>query len=163
VRIDPSTNSVTARIAVGGNPEDVVLAAGAAWVPNENGTVSRIDPATNAVTARIRVGADPDNAVFCRGRLWVSSLRGPRLYVLNPATNAAAARVRVGTGTVGLACSRALWVANYDTGQVLKIDLRRRRVLRRIDVGVQPREVELGAGALWVSNQGSGTVSRIRP
>jgi virginiamycin B lyase len=139
-----------------------VLAAGAAWVPNENGTVSRIDPATNAVTATIRVGADPDNAVFCRGRLWVSSLHGPRLYVIDPAKSAVAARVRVGTGSVGLACSRALWVANYDTGQVLKIDLARRRVLRRLNVGVQPREVELGAGAVWVSNQGSGTVSRIR-
>jgi virginiamycin B lyase len=140
-----------------------VLAAGAAWVPNENGTVSRIDPATNAVTATIRVGADPDNAVFCRGRLWVSSLRGPRLYVIDPAKSAVSARVRVGTGSVGLACSRVLWVANYDTGQVLKIDLAHRRVLRRLAVGVQPREVELGAGAVWVSNQGSGTVSRIRP
>ena len=147
---------------MGGNPEDVVLAAGAAWVPNENGTVSRIDPATNAVTATIRVGADPDNAVFCRGRLWVSSLLGPRLYAIDPARNAVAARVRVGTGSVGLACAGVLWVANYNTGRVLKLDLSRRRVVRRVTVGVQPREVELGAGALWVSNQGSGTVSRIR-
>jgi DNA-binding beta-propeller fold protein YncE len=163
VRIDPGTNSVKARIAVGGNPEDVVLAAGAAWVPNENGTVNRVDPATNVVTATIRVGADPDNAVFCRGRLWVSSLRGPRLSVINPSTNVVAARMRIGTGSVGLACSRALWVANYNTGQVLKIDQSRRRVLRRLDVGLEPREVEPGAGALWVSNQGSGTVSRISP
>jgi DNA-binding beta-propeller fold protein YncE len=93
--------------------------------------------------------------------LWVSSLRGPRLYIIDPAKSAVAARV--GTGSVGLACSRVFWVANYDTGQVLKIDLARRRVLRRVTVGVQPREVELGAGAVWVSNQGSGTVSRIRP
>src|SRR5438034_1076358 len=82
---DAGTSSVEARIALGGNPEDVALASGAAWVPNENGTVSRIDPATNAVTATIRVGADPDNAVFCRGRLWVSSLLGPRLYAIDPA------------------------------------------------------------------------------
>ena len=83
--------------------------------------------------------------------------------MINPATSAVAARMRVGTGSVGLACSRALWVANYNSGQLLKIDLRRRRVLRRVSVGLQPREVELGAGALWVSNQGSGTVSRVRP
>ena len=163
VRINPATNSVAARIAVGGNPEDVVLAGGAAWVPIENGTVARIDPSTNTVTKTIRVGADPDNAVFCRGRLWFSSLRGPRLYVVNPATAAVVARVRVGTGSVGLACARSLWFANYYTGQVLKLDLTRRRIVRRLDVGLQPREIELGAGALWVSNQGSGTVSRIRP
>jgi hypothetical protein len=46
---------------------------------------------------------------------------------------------------------------------VLKVDFARRRVIRRLDVGFEPREVELGAGAIWVSNQGSGTVSRIRP
>jgi hypothetical protein len=54
-------------------------------------------------------------------------------------------------------------VANYNTDQVLKIDLSRRRVPRHLAVGIQPREVEPGAGALWVSNQGSGTVSRIKP
>src|SRR5207237_587958 len=49
VRIDPATNSVVGRIHVGGKPEDVVLYAGAVWVPNENGTLARIDPGTNAV------------------------------------------------------------------------------------------------------------------
>ena len=37
--------------------------------------------------------------------------------------SAVASRVRIGTGSVGLACSRVLCVANYDTGHVLKIDL----------------------------------------
>jgi DNA-binding beta-propeller fold protein YncE len=71
--------------------------------------------------------------------------------------------MRVGTGSVGLACGGSLWVANYDTRYVLKIDPRRRKIVRRISVGTQPREVVLAAGAVWVSNQGSGTVSRIRP
>ena len=163
VRIDTATNAVKARIRVGGNPEDVVLAAGAAWVPNENGTVARIDPATNMVTKTIQVGPDPDNAVFCRGRLWVSSLRGPRLYVVDPGRTAFASRMRVGTGSVGLGCGRSLWAANYNVGSSLKIDMRRRRVVRRVSVGSEPREVVLAAGSVWVSNQGSGTVSRIRP
>jgi DNA-binding beta-propeller fold protein YncE len=64
---------------------------------------------------------------------------------------------------MGLACTEALWIANYDTGRVQKLDLSRRKVLRRLDVGFQPREIEPGAGALWVANQGSGTVSKIRP
>jgi YVTN family beta-propeller protein len=163
VRIDPPTNSVKARISVGGNPEDVVLAAGSAWVPNENGSLARIDPATNAVTATIPIGADPDNAVFCRGLLWTSDRLGPYLRAVSPATNKVAVRVRVGAGSMGLACTQALWIANYDTGRVQKLDLSRRKVLRRLDVGFQPREIEPGAGALWVANQGSGTVSKIRP
>ena len=54
-------------------------------------------------------------------------------------------------------------VRNRISARMLKIDLAHGRVLRRVAVGIQPREVELGAGAVWVSNQGSGTVSRIRP
>jgi DNA-binding beta-propeller fold protein YncE len=54
-------------------------------------------------------------------------------------------------------------MANYDTGRVQRLDLSRGKVVRRLDVGFQPREIEPGAGALWVANQGSGTVSRIRP
>jgi hypothetical protein len=54
-------------------------------------------------------------------------------------------------------------VANFGTGYVLKVDLVRRRVVRRISVGIQPRQVLLANRSLWVTNQGSGTVSRIRP
>jgi YVTN family beta-propeller protein len=162
VRIDPATNKVVSRIHVGGQPEDVAVAAGAVWVPNENGTLARIDPATNTVVATIRVGPDPDYALFCRGRLWVSSLLGPRLFVVDPATNRVVSRVRVGIGGAGMACGRSIWIANYDTGYVLRLDPRRRKVTARVSVGVLPRAVALARGSVWVTNQRTGTVSRVR-
>jgi YVTN family beta-propeller protein len=36
-------------------------------------------------------------------------------------------------------------------------------VLKRISVGSAPYALAFGAGAVWVSNEGSGTVSRISP
>jgi YVTN family beta-propeller protein len=160
-RIDVATNKVVHSIAVGGNPETVVFAAGSAWVPNEDHTVARIDPVSGKIVARIRVGADPDDAMFCRGRLWVSDLRGSRLSVIDPATNAVVARPNVGVGSMGMACDAGVWVANYDTGKLLQLDASG-KVLRRLEVGVQPRELLIAFGDLWVSNQRSGTVVRVR-
>jgi DNA-binding beta-propeller fold protein YncE len=45
---------------------------------------------------------------------------------------------------------------------VLKLDLRLLKVTRRLNVGSQPREVLADGGSVWVTNQGSGTLSRIR-
>jgi DNA-binding beta-propeller fold protein YncE len=131
-------------------------------VPNENGTVSRIDTATNAVTATTRVGPDPDYATLCRGRLWISSLLGPRISLIDPATSAVVRRLRVGTGSAGIACGRSVWIANYNTGYVLRIDPRRGRTTARVSVGVLPRSVVPAAGSVWATNQRSGTLSRIR-
>jgi DNA-binding beta-propeller fold protein YncE len=69
--------------------------------------------------------------------------------------------MRVGVGSVGLACGRALWVANYDTGTLLRIDPARRVVSGRATVGLRSRTVLIAAGGVWVANQGSGTVARI--
>jgi len=161
VRIDPATNAVTRRIRLGGNPEDVVAWRGKLWVPNENGTLARVDPASGRVTATVRVGADPDNAIVCRDRLWTSSLRGPSLVAVDEAARVVA-RMRVGLGSVGFACGRSLWSANYDNGTVLRIDPDRRRVTGIAHVGLKPRTLVFAGGGLWVANQGSGTLSWLR-
>jgi virginiamycin B lyase len=161
-RIDATTNKVKARIAVGGRPEAVVFAAGSAWVPNEDGTVARIDPASGGILKRIRVGADPDYAIWCHGRLWVSDLRGPKLSVIDPATNSVVAAPAVGVGSAGLACGPTIWSANYDSGEVLELNATSGKALRHLMVGSQPREVLVAFGDVWVSNQRSGTVVRIR-
>jgi DNA-binding beta-propeller fold protein YncE len=116
-------------------------------VPNENGTVARIDLATNAVVTRIRVGADPDSAVLCRGRLWVSSLRGPRIYLIDPAWNRVPRWLKVGRGSAGMACGRSVWLANYDTGRLLRIDPATRKVRGQLALGGQPRSVIVAGGA----------------
>ena len=108
------------------------------------------------------MGADPDYAVFCRGRLWVSSLRGPRISLIDPGRNRVARQMKVGRGSAGLACGRSVWLANYDTGRLLRIDPATRKVTGQLALGGQPRSVILAAGSVWVSNQRQGTVARVR-
>ena len=53
VRIDPTTNNVVKRIAVGSAPAGVAVTDGSVWVAEEHdGAVTRVDPATNRVIAR---------------------------------------------------------------------------------------------------------------
>jgi DNA-binding beta-propeller fold protein YncE len=163
VRISPSTNSVAARIHVGGRPEDVAAYAGALWVPNENGTLARIDPQTNTVVATIQgAGADPDNALGCAGKVWTTNLRGPIIVGVDPVRNRVATKIRVGTGSVGLACGKSLWTANYVTGSALRISLRTHKLTGRSQIGIKARAVDLTYGSVWFANQGSGTITRVQ-
>ena len=71
LRIDPETVVVTRRVRVGDRPNGVTYGAGAVWVANTDGTVSRFDPGTRHVT-KIHVGGSPAGIAFARGRVWVS-------------------------------------------------------------------------------------------
>ena len=72
-RVDPATNRVTDRIAVGDTPLAVAYGDGSVWVANRaDGTVSRIDPATNSVVTTIDVGPSPDHIAVGEGGVWVT-------------------------------------------------------------------------------------------
>ncbi|HMN99903.1 MAG TPA: hypothetical protein PKD59_10860 [Miltoncostaeaceae bacterium] len=71
-RIDPATNRVTARIAVGTGPNRVTVAGGRVWVANPgDDTVTAIDPATHRVVATYRTGGGPSAITAGAGAVWV--------------------------------------------------------------------------------------------
>jgi DNA-binding beta-propeller fold protein YncE len=69
VRVDPRTDRVVARIAVGNNPSALAADANRAWVANhDDGTVWRIDPHTNRVILRTSAQGKPaDLAIIPTG------------------------------------------------------------------------------------------------
>jgi serine/threonine-protein kinase len=75
IRIDPETVTVTRRVRVGDRPNGVTYGAGAVWVANTDGTVSRTDPSGRRIT-KIRVGGSPTGIAYARGRVWVSVQKG---------------------------------------------------------------------------------------
>ena len=75
IRIDLETVVVTRRVRVGDRPNGVTYGAGAVWVANTDGTVSRFDPVTRRVTT-IRVGGSPTGIAVANGRVWVSVQKG---------------------------------------------------------------------------------------
>jgi virginiamycin B lyase len=96
------------------------------------------------------------------GGVWVVST-DHRLVRVDPVTNRAdpdpwplpegAAAARAGLG--------ALWVTVTPTDSLLKISPADPRTSQAIEVGDAPRFLAIGEDAVWVMNQGDGSVSRV--
>src|SRR3984893_491469 len=99
--IDTATNTVTATIPVGSQPQGVAVAPhrSKAYVANANSNnVSVIDTATNTVTATIPVGTFPDGlAVTPHGRkVYVTNNGSNNVSEIDTATNTVSATIPVG-------------------------------------------------------------------
>ena len=56
-----------------------------------------------------------------------------------------------------------MWVADEGTGTVSVINIANHSLETPVKVGKEPRDAAVGGGDLFVSNGGSGTVTRITP
>jgi YVTN family beta-propeller protein len=91
------------------------------------------------------------------------SIAGDSVGAIAPAGGAITADVRLGPSPSGVAAGDgALWVANYNSSTVSRIDGATHTV-QTIPVDSTPSGIAVGAGAVWVANNFSGTVSRINP
>ena len=178
VEIDPATNGVVSSTEVGHGPDRIVSSEDAIWVTNaEDRTIARVDVATKEVRV---VGGAPvarDLASSLNGDIWLSSFEEPVVTMIAQdgkivagaeAVAAAPARVRLPGSAEGLAIGGGyLWVTSpSDSGgrdTVFEIDLRSRRVVSSLPVGMLPLFVTFGYGSAWISNYRGGSVSVVRP
>ena len=177
VRVDPRSNHVVARIAVGESPGGVAVGEGSVWVASSKrvsadtwgaGTVWRIDPATNEVVAGVDVSSTLVDVAVGEGAVWASNGNHGRfggVWRIDPRTTRLAGRpIRVGGGPSDVEVAYgSVWVALADDGAVVRIDPTTNEVGMPIRVGAAPFNIAVGAGAVWVLNSNDGTVMRIDP
>src|SRR5690242_12118480 len=174
-RVDPATNTVTATIAVGPQPEGIAVSPGAVWVANAGSladaggpSVSRIDPATNRVVATIRVGLKGDccaqhtDLIASPRAVWVALANGNSIVHVDPATNRVVATARVGYPPCGMlaADKTGVWSAGC-SDQVGRIDSRTNKLTVKL-TELDPEGIELAFGSVWVA-LGSGNVDQLHP
>jgi streptogramin lyase len=81
----------------------------------------------------------------------------------SPARLRVTAKVAVGYGSCGLAYAFGrLWTATNGDGQIVRVDLRTRKAVRR-RVGRGPCGVAAGAGSIWVDGYGTSVVEQVSP
>lgn len=174
VRVDPATDRVVARIAVGPAAVRVAAGDGSVWVlrssPNSSDLV-RVDPATNRVAKTVPLGSSAGPAVASGGHLLVA---GGAVWVMN---QAGILRVDPGSGQVktvmgpdrygplsGLAAAGgSVWaVAGMVVQQIRPEDgtIRWEDAPKELTPMI-PSGLAAGAGALWVV--GSGFLARFDP
>jgi YVTN family beta-propeller protein len=162
-RIDPASNSVTARYSVGHKPHSLLFAAGSMWVAVVNdGVVTRIDPTTGTLTP-IHVRGQPTNLAYGSATVWVTDPGNGSLIRIDPAKNNVNGDARTGGCPDYLAADdTAVWVEDEcKINQVFKVDPANGQVVGSATVGRDAKGVILAGGSLWVANVSDNTVSQV--
>ncbi|MDP2710874.1 MAG: hypothetical protein Q8O56_06615, partial [Solirubrobacteraceae bacterium] len=162
VKIDPSTRAQQT-IAVAGGVQDLAVGAGAVWVSNRfDATVTRIR-LSDGRQDRVAVGDGPRGITVGEGAVWVASSLDDEITRINPrslqtrsiALNAIPERVTIGGGS--------LWVTAREAGRLIRIDVRTRRVLERVETGARPYALDVTRGrAVWLSILDDNGLQRVR-
>lgn len=159
-RIDPSTDSVVATIAVG-EPGELSVGAIAAddmsvWVGTDGGmTLARIDPTTNRVVASIALDSRIGDVMrIGHGAVWVQSLEENRVLRIDIASNTVGASISVETPDDIAITANAVWVvhAARDGGsELVRVDPVTNTVVATVPVAAQPATALVSANeTLWV-------------
>jgi branched-chain amino acid transport system substrate-binding protein len=187
-KIDPETREVVATVGTGGITTDLAVGEGAVWVGNgaESGgefgnvytaSVSRFDPntTTGEMSALPRLRR-PDDINSGQSRvLGVSQLAvgagavwaiNPDLSVsrLDPDTGARIATVNAEAGGAIAAGAEGVWALAEEGPNLLEIDPRTNRVVRRIELETSVLTgLAVGGGSVWATDVEEGVLWRIEP
>ena len=153
---------------IGGDPADVAVTPDAVWVfDNVAGEVARFDPITGRRTASTLVGrARYADLAVGLGAVWLYRSDDGAVYRIDPDGGEITGRVEIGGAYAGLAAGEgALWAVVGDgtgTGTLVQIDgLAARPVGTPVPLGDDPFDVDVGGGAVWVTQRSGGTVTRL--
>ena len=118
-------NKVSATVAVGSGPSDIVFDGTNIWVGNiGSDTVSKIDPIANNVIATVAVGDRPLGIEFDGTNIWVVNNGSNTVSKIDPIANNVIATVAVGDTPAGIVFDGTnIWVANRDQNFLSKINI----------------------------------------
>jgi virginiamycin B lyase len=109
---------------------------------------------------------NPGWPLFDGTNLWVFS-GNDAVSRIDPVTNAISLpKAVLPAGTINggaVANGTDLWVSDFDTSEVYRIDPVSLKVVVKITVGTNPEGLSVGADAVWVANLRGGTATRINP
>ena len=160
VEFDRSSTLVS-RSHYGAGINDLEVSAGSVWTASSAQTVARFSSAGRRMTGEADLGVIPSALAVGAGSVWVAA---PTLYGQSAAVwriDPITLRV-IQTTTFGARLSYlpsldiafgagAIWVTDYDTGTVARLDPRTGNVVATIKVGGHPSGIAVGANRVWVT------------
>jgi hypothetical protein len=157
-RLDLATGAFR-EYEVPGTPNDVLIAAGAAWVTIAGGWLERIDLASGRITVQ-RTEDDPEQLTFAFGLIWISHPENRVLTRADPETGApVGAPIPVRADTHQAAALRgSLFAISGATDMLQRIDPRRARVIGTTRLPTGPSGIVTLGKRLYVTSEGTGTV-----
>ena len=188
-RISTAANravGLTISTGIGSSPYEVATTPNGRylWVTNPPaGTVIEVDAASGAIVGSpVVVGLNPKGIAMSPDgrRVWVAVFGSNTVVGIDTATRSVASTVSVGTHPTRLAVDPAgghVWVSNNGDGTASEIDTRTATVVTVValpdgsggtksypnGVAVSPVAFTADGPAVWVVNDGPGTISQIDP
>lgn len=138
-RIDPATNTVVARVAIGGNDGGQIgIDPQAVWVTDAStGVVSRIDPQRNFVTATIKLAPGAALLTVSPGTVWVINVPNHTVTKIDEQTNRVVATLSMPPLPIGITFGAgSVWICDRHDGAggVIRLDPQTNRIQAQIDV-----------------------------
>jgi DNA-binding beta-propeller fold protein YncE len=172
-RIDPQTNTIVARISLGGHGpyRGVAIADSSVWIANiGNQTVYKIDPRSNKIvlSLSLKISGSEGSLACGDGRIWLATddERGNPAHLLriNEADGAIEGSVELPGAVNGAVFAEGrVWLTATNEDKVYVVDAISNRLVKQISVGERPRFAAVGAGSVWILNQGNGHLVRLKP
>ncbi len=165
-RIDASSGSVLPGLSLGPSCCNTVSAGlGELWVSFGH-EVARINASGNVVGGPIKVTGGKVGAGVSvgEGAVWVVQGDGSVIRIDPRSGNPVGSPIPTHIGRyydieTGLG---DVWICDYDKNTVTQIDAATGKVVGTIAVGKNPYAMAVGDGAVWVTNEFDGTVSKIQ-
>jgi virginiamycin B lyase len=163
VKVDPKTNTITARVELPTTAANPVYADGYVWVSTfSNNSVVKVDPKTMTVMETIPTGARPRFITAGAGSVWTLNQGDGTVTKIDTKTSKVTATIQCGlTGSGGdLSYSDGyVWAALFNF-PLTKIDAKTDKVIAQW-AGPGGDGMRAGGGSVWLSNLQLQTVWRI--
>jgi YVTN family beta-propeller protein len=170
--IDTATERVVVQVGVGARPGAITQGFGSLWVANlDDQTVSRVDPRTLRTLRTFSVGGPPTGLATAGGKVWVVASSPGANHVavsrIDPQFDTITRAAKIGNvvpGSPGAVAARAdaLWVAP-SSGELTRLDPQTGRPVKQLDPNAGPTGIDLGGGAVWVTDGEADNVTRVDP
>jgi YVTN family beta-propeller protein len=165
IKVDPKSgtilNRVTDVVCCFGGVNDVAVGGGSAWVADVGEVLYRVSEGNAHPTGHVGLGVIPGAVTFAYGSPWLAlpALFGRRIVLdrIEPKTVQVEDSIPIGPAvgyppTMELASGAGdIWVTNFDSGTVVRVDPRSGTVKKTIRIGYHPFGIGFGANRIWVT------------
>jgi len=169
VQINPGTNRVVARLALGGTPSPAEVAwitygDGSLWVSRKDaGEVDRVSLSPLKVVDRVKLESPFDVAV-AGNSVFVPQFDPYQWSTIDTSTNKTTDSQPATGPTSAVFDNGAIWMLAHRAQTLLRIDPTTDTVTEKIPVktgGSVPERVAAGFGSIWATDPRSGSIARI--
>ena len=166
-RIDPKTNQLVATTGLPGNPcAGLASGFGSLWVPlcGHAPALAKVDLSSNKLVSLIKLAAvmAEGGVTASTDSVWVVVDSVGSLARISPDTGVVRQIVRVPAGSFNpLYNDGQIWITRAIGAEVTVIDAFDGTPLATVPTGPNPRFLTAGGDAVWILNQGDGSLTRI--